>query len=131
MKENKLVDVQNLLSTRKNSIWLRFGENTPLQWLLINICLKILQTCKDLEENFATNTKDLSSIIGFYTQEYYVLDHLIREFISIKDDVFSEKFNEIITITQQNYYNSVEKLQSQFVLKIKESGWPPSNFQSN
>ena len=131
LKQNKFHEVKEILTQRRNSIWFKLGDDTPLEWNLVNICLNLLQKLEDLEKSFIKYANDLNAIIDFYKKEFFIVDKLIREFISTKNDIFSEKFEELIKITIDRYCSLSEKLQKKFITRIENNKWPPQDFKSN
>jgi len=132
LKENRLDDIRKLVDRHRDSVWLGKGESQA-QWGLVSSAHRLVEACNDAERNLSDHTRDMVSLVNFYTSSLREIDRLQREFEQEVGEYISvdEMLDDVIEHARGRYARIAEKVQCIFTKHLEVTGWPPTNELAN
>ncbi len=129
---NKNDATREIISRRKNSVWLGKGESRS-QWELIRASLALIECCDDNERQLPEYIRSQADLLDFYLGSLREADRLQREFEQAVGDFIDPHgiMHEVIDHARSRYSGLAEKIQTIFIRHIETAGWPPEGRLAN
>lgn len=131
---DELDHVKHIYDRHSRSVWIRKGESRA-QWDLIYSATQLLQICHDMEGRFSENSKDIKSLVVFYTNQFREVDRLHREFEqAVSDYEWQDTYALLLPVkkhVRKQYGQLVAKVQIMFMRQVEQNGWPLTGFLTN
>jgi hypothetical protein len=123
---------REIISRRKNSVWLGKGESRS-QWELIRASLALIECCDDNERQLPEYIRSQADLLDFYLGSLREADRLQREFEQAVGDFIDPHgiIHEVIDHARSRYSGLAEKIQTIFIRHIETAGWPPEGRLAN
>lgn len=123
---------RRMLARQKSSVWLGKGESQA-QWDLVRAGLSLVEACDDFERQLPSHSRSQTELIDFYLDCLREADRLQREFEQAVGDYLDQYdlMHELIRKARSQYSQLAEKVQTAFMKRIEESGWPPQGRLAN
>ena len=130
--QDDLDRVRNIVSRRKNSVWLGKGESQS-QWGLVEAALVLVEACDDYERQLGDHARTLPELLDFYTGSLREVDRVQREFEQAVSAFLDRDglLSGVMQHARNCYRNVAEKMQSVFTKHLQAQGWPPSGRLAN
>ncbi|MBU0973509.1 MAG: PglZ domain-containing protein [Proteobacteria bacterium] len=124
---NDIEVVRQILSHRKNSIWMGKGESQA-QWELMRAALCLVEACGDYERQLPDHSRSQADLLDFYLGSLREADRLQRELEQAAGDFIDHQglLNPVIGQARNGYARLAEKVQSIFMKHVETAGWPPA-----
>ena len=123
---------REIISRRKNSVWLGKGESQA-QWELIRAGLALIECCDDNERQLPQHIRSQADLLDFYLASLREADRFQREFEQAVGDFIDPHglMHEVIDHARSRYSGLAEKIQTIFIRHIETAGWPPEGRLAN
>ena len=123
---------REIISRRKNSVWLGKGESQA-QWELIRAGLALIECCDDNERQLPEHIRSQADLLDFYLGSLREADRLQREFEQAVGEFIDPHglMHEVIDHARSRYSGLAEKIQTIFIRHIETAGWQMQTYMTD
>ena len=118
---------KEIYTDRTSSIWVNNFPERKCLWNIALRCLNLTTLIKDILDGNKIPTTKVDNFINFYSLEFYKVDseyRLLEKDFASSQLSQTEQIENIISSVRKQYKSILKKLQANFLLAVKNDGWP-------